>query len=222
MDISIPMFAPVEAGTHLGAWQFRTPEGENFGVGSDGLNSLRVEFVVPDLPNGIIYDFDQVHCLAQWHSGAATFLPCQAIGDENDLRQGFVRLNDDPGLEGSSANNPPALEIKPNNQQDGWIAGFFPGIAIEDGDFFSATIGCMDLQEGCAIVFHFEVEALDGSVQRLSSWTEFYDDQAREVNVDLSEFAGERVNLVLRAEEEGSGRSIRTIGFWLNAKIVRK
>lgn len=222
LDISVAMQAPQIPASYSGEWKIRTGDGQIFGVGADGDAPLRVNFEVAELPEAVRYEFDQVHCLAQWHSGAASFLPCEGLGDESDLRQGYVRLNLDPALEGSSANNGAVLEVKGNNQQGGWIAGFFPGIVIEAGDHFTATIGCIDLQEGCAVVFHFEIEVDGGGLQRLASWTEIYDDQVHEVDVDLSEFAGSRVNFVLRVEEEGSGRSMESIAFWQKPQIEQQ
>jgi len=221
LDISVIMMAPEIPGRYKGEWKIKTDDGQIFGVGTNGDSPLRVEIEVAQLANSVRYEFDQVHCLAQWHSGLASFLPCQGLADETDIVQGYVRLNTDPALEGSSTNNFQVLEVKSNNQSKNWIAGFFPGIVIAEGDHFTATIGCMDLLESCAIHFYFEIVIEGGDPQRLASWTEFYDDDVAQVDVDLSEFAGTRVNFVLRMEEEGSGRSLESIGFWQYPRIVQ-
>ena len=221
LDISVLMQAPESPGRYKGEWEIKADDGQIFGVGANGDSPLRVEIEVAELANSVRYEFDQVHCLAQWHSALASFLPCQGLADETDILQGYVRLNTNPVLEGSSVNNFQVLEVKANNQTDNWIAGFFPGIEIADGDHFTATIGCMDLLENCAIHFYFEIVIEGGDPQRLASWTEIYDDDVTNVDVDLSEFAGTRVNFVLRMEEEGSGRSLESIGFWQHPRIVQ-
>lgn len=222
VDISVLMQAPENSGPLLGEWMIKAGDGQTFGVGVNGESPLKVDIEVAQLGESIRYEFDQVHCLAQWHSALASFLPCQGLADENDVLQGYVRLISDVALEGSSANSSMVLELKANNQQNAWIAGFFPGIEIAKGDHFTATIGCIDQLEGCAINFYFAIEFDGGNVQQLATWTEYYDDEVTEVDVDLSEFAGMRVNFILRLEEEGSGRSLESIGFWKDPQIVQK
>lgn len=220
LDIAIELTAPERAGVQRGEWMLRNAEGELFGVGAEGDAPLVAELQVAELPVGVAYAFDQVHCLAQWHTDIATFLPCEGEDDEEGQRIGYVRLAVDPALEGSSRNNPTVIEVKPNNQDGGWMRGFFPAITIEDGDRFLATVGCMDDLPDCSILFSLEYELADGSVGTLGEWAERFDEETTDIEVDLSALAGEDARLVLVLEENG-GRTLQAVGFWMNARIER-
>jgi hypothetical protein len=218
IDISVPMTAPQEPGTYTSEWILRNADGDLFGVGPEGDRPLSIEVEVPLLGEGVIYDFNQVVCLAQWHSDRTTFLPCDGIDDENGLLEGYVRLNSGPALEGSTRGNPPAIEMKPNNQQGGWLAGFFPPITLEEGDRFYATVGCLDGFPDCSVMFRLDYELADGTHETLAELPEVFDDVAGEFDVDLSSLAGQDATLVLVVLENG-GASLEARGYWLNARV---
>ena len=126
VDISVPMTAPTAPGDYSSQWMFVNADGEQFGVGPDGDQPLEASLAVPQLPPHVVYDFTQVVCLARWDSGRATFLPCEGEDDDQGQTDGYVRVNSDPALENSSHNNPPVIEVKPNNQQDFLDSGLLP------------------------------------------------------------------------------------------------
>jgi hypothetical protein len=212
------MVAPVAAGTYSSEWMLQDAEGVTFGVGPTGDRPLVVELVVPELPAGVIYDFNQVVCLAQWHTDRAQFLPCEGVDDEEGILDGFVRLNPNPALEGRTRDNPPVIEMKPNNQQGGWIAGFFTPITIEEGSHFLATVGCMDGFPDCSVLFRVDYELSDGTHATLAEHDQVFDESTGEFDIDLSGLAGKQVTLVLVVLENG-GASKEAHGFWLNARI---
>ena len=221
LDISVTMAAPETPGTYSGEWMLRNAEGEFFGVGADNQKPLLAEIVVPELPEGVVYDFNQMVCMAEWHSGLAEFLPCEGDPqDDGDIRIGYVYLAEDAALEHRTANTQPSIVVKPNNQPGGWIAGFFPAAPIQAGDEFVATIGCLDHNPDCSLLFHLDYELPDGRAGSLSSFPEEFNEIASEIRVDLSELAGEQPRLILRVEEAG-GRSLQAIGFWLDAQVIR-
>lgn len=218
VDLSIPMVAPDEPGTYTSEWMLQNANGELFGFGPENDRPLTVELVVPELPAGVVYDFNQVVCLAQWHSNRATFLSCDGVDDEDGVLNGYVRLNTDPALEGSSRGNPPAIEMKPNNQQGGWLAGFFPPVTIHEGDHFLATVGCMEGFPDCSVLFRLDYELEDGTHGTLAELPQVFDDVPGEFDVDLSSLSGQGVTLVLVVlENDGVSREAR--GYWLNARV---
>ncbi|MEX1071231.1 MAG: hypothetical protein WEC37_01270, partial [Anaerolineales bacterium] len=187
----------------------------------DGDRPLTMEIVVAELTDSVVYDFSQVVCLAEWHSARAEFLPCEGLDDEQGLQDGYVRLNSDPALEGSTQGNPPVIEVKPNNQAEGWIAGFFPPITIQENDHFLATIGCMDGNAGCEIIFRLEYETALGDTGVLAEWFETSDEIATNVDISLAVLTDEEVRLIL-VVQENDGRSLEAKGFWLNGRIERR
>jgi hypothetical protein len=194
--------------------------GETFGVGPSSDRPLTVELVVPKLPEGVIYDFSQVVCLAQWHSNRATFLPCEGLDDEDGILNGYSRLNTDHALEGSTNGNQPVIEMKPNNQQNGWLAGFFPPITIQEGDHFLATVGCLEGFPDCSVLFQLDYELEDGTHATLVELPQVFDDVPGELDVDLSSLSGQHVTIVL-VVRENNGASREARGYWLNARIER-
>lgn len=218
VDISVPMVAPTEPGTYRSEWMLRNAKGDTFGVGPQGDRPLSIELVVPELPEGVIYDFSQVVCLAQWHSNRATFLPCEGVDDEEGVLNGFVRLNADTALEGGHANISSVIEVKPNNQPDGWLAGFFPPTIIREGDHFLATVGCLDGYPDCSVLFQIDYELVDGTHVTLAESPQVSDNISGEIDVNLSSLAGQSVTLVLVVRENG-GASREAHGYWLNPRI---
>lgn len=218
VDISVRMTAPLVVGTYASEWMLRNADGALFGVGPEGDRPLRVDIVVPELPEGVIYDFNQVVCLAQWHSNRATFLPCEGVDDEDGILNGYVRLNTEAALEGSTRDNPPVIEMKPNNQPGGWLAGFFPPILIKEGDRFLATVGCLDDLPECSVIFRLDYELEDGTHGTLSELPQISDEASGELEVDLSSLSGQNVALVLVVLENG-GASREARGFWLDARL---
>lgn len=206
VDLSVRLTAPVSAGDHTGEWMLRNADGETFGVGPSGVKPLTVVLSIPELPAGVVYDFAQILCLARWDSGRAEFLPCEGENDEQGQLDGYVRL---------APNG--TIEVKPNNQEGGWIAGIFPSTTIQPGDHFLATVGCVDENPDCEIAFIIKVMTISeqfiiGNPQAVSG------DSTESFDVDLSALAGQEISFILYMEENG-GRSLDAIGYWLNARI---
>jgi hypothetical protein len=218
--VAVRLTAPSEPGSYKAEWMFQNADGEQFGTGPNGDRPLTMEIRVAELPDGVVYDFTQVVCLARWDSNRATYLPCDGLDDEEGLQNGYVRVNEDPALEQSTRNNPPVIEVKPNNQNGGIISGAFPPITIQDGDRFSSTVGCMDEMEGCEVVFRLEAQIFDGTRQLIAEWEESFDNVASDFSVDLSDYADQEISLVLTVAENG-GRSAEARAFWLDPVIER-
>ncbi|MEX1247376.1 MAG: NBR1-Ig-like domain-containing protein [Anaerolineales bacterium] len=209
VDLSVRMKAPSAAGGYASEWMLRNAAGELFGVGPQGDRPLTAELVVPELPAGVVYDFTQVVCLARWDSGRAEFLPCDGEDDEQGELDGYVRL---------APNG--TIEVKPNNQQGGWIAGYFPPIVIEEGEHFRATVGCVDENPDCAVAFIFKFETTDGTQAILGDPQPLSGETRIEFDLDLSPLAGQEIIMILEMQENG-GRSLEARGFWLNPRIER-
>lgn len=211
VDLAVSMTAPSQPGSYISEWMLRNADGELFGVGPEGDRPLTAEFTVAELPAGVVYDFGQVTCMARWDSARAQFLSCDGSDDEQGMLDGFVRI----GRNGT-------IEAKPNNQQGGWIAGYFPPIEIKEGDHFVATVGCVDEQNGCSIEFTLKGIFVDGP--RAGPDEFFFDpyplsaDEVVEIDIDLSSLAGNVMSPILYVAENG-GRSLEALGYWRGAHI---
>ncbi len=200
VDLAVPMTVPATDSAVTSEWMLRNADGETFGVGPDADRPLTADVTVPVLPAGVRFEFAQVACLARWDSGRAEFLPCD---DAGDTQNGYIVL-------------PPngTIEAKPNNE--GWIAGYFPQITIADGDHFTAVVGCVDEQTDCAVTF--TVLARTASSDVALGDASVSGAQTAEIDIDLSQFAGDAISLILQVEESG-GRSALAVGYWRNASV---
>lgn len=201
VDLAISMTVPDAAGAVASEWMLQNAEGELFGTGPAGDRPLTVEVNIAELLAGVSYDFATVACLARWDSGRAEFLPCD---DSSDTQVGYITLPQNG-----------TIEVKPNNQ--GWIAGYFPLVSIQEGDHFRATVGCVDEQDDCNVAFILKVSA-DGEEFIVGDPLVAEGDQAMGFDVNLSPLAGQQVSLILYMEENG-GRSQSNLGYWRNARI---
>ena len=212
VELSLRLTAPRQPGTYDGEWMLRNPAGRLFGVGPQGDRPLRASLVVPELPAGVIYDFSQIICLARWDSGRATFLPCEGQDDEQGLLEGYVRL---------AANG--AIEVKPNNQANGFIAGYFPPVTVQVGDHFRATVGCVDENPDCAVAFIVKYRIEESSLVspeevNLTDLIPLSGGETLDIDMDLSALTGNVVTFVLFTQKNG-GRSLDGIGYWLNPRV---
>jgi hypothetical protein len=201
VDLAVPMTVPATSGALSSEWMLRNADGQTFGVGPEADRPLTAEVTVAELPAGVSFDFTQAACLARWDSGRAQFLPCD---DASDEAIGYILL-------------PPngTIQVKPNNQ--GWIAGYFPAVVIQEGDRFVATAGCVDEEANCDVAFILQARTIEGQFDigdaRIAT-----DDDVVEFDIGLSEFAGQQVAFILYMEENG-GRSQVNVGYWRNASI---
>jgi hypothetical protein len=209
-DILVRLTVPSDPGTYTAEWMLQNAAGELFGVGPEGDRPLTMEILVADLPAPIVYDFSQVVCLAEWHTARAEFLSCEGSDDEQGIQDGYVRVERE-GI----------IEVKPNNQQEGSIAGYFPPTTIQAGDHFLATVGCVDERPNCALAFMLIFETPDGTQAVINHPETVEGDVRVEFDLDLSFLAGQEVRLILWVEENG-GRSLDGIGYWQNARIERR
>ncbi|KAA3647023.1 MAG: hypothetical protein DWQ07_05865 [Chloroflexi bacterium] len=213
VTLAVPLTAPDESGNYSGEWLLRNTQGESFGIGE---SPLTTDIVVAELPLNVAYDFLQAHCLAQWNTGLAIFLPCEG---ETGERIGWVQTLEDPALEDTRNGNPPVLSVSPDNQDDGFIQGVFPPVTVKEGQSFKARVGCLHDLVGCELVFQLNYEIV-GEPERLTlaEWPESYDGDFTEIDLDVSGLAGETVRFILEVHANG-GRTADAQGYWLNPRI---
>jgi hypothetical protein len=211
VDVSVEMKAPAVAGQYISNWKLRNPEGKVFGVFEDKPFFVQITVATqtvtvtptPTITRTVtltppvsasVYDFSSNVCKAEWRSQAVgDALPCPgSSGDAN----GFVMKLENPTLETGSVESAPVLLTVPMNQASGVITGRYPGIIIESGYHFRATIGCLNGMTGCSVVYQVNY-AIGDEVKNLGEWSQTYDGSIQGIDLDLSNLAGQTVDIIL-------------------------
>ncbi|MBN1667578.1 MAG: hypothetical protein JW862_10835 [Anaerolineales bacterium] len=212
IDLSLELEAPQQTGEYQTDWQLRSPDGEYFGLGKNANQPFWLQVRVVTANASYAYDFAFHYCDAQWRS-AGGYLACPSAAGVG----GSINLLQDALLE-NRLENELTLWVRPNEAPAGYIEGLYPARTIQDGDRFKAWVGCMEGAEECSLTFSLQYLAEDGSLHTLGEWVELYDGQVHNISLDLSEFAGQRIRLILRTEINNTSYDAAQ-GFWFVPRI---
>jgi hypothetical protein len=240
VDISVTLTAPGAPGQYQSFWELQAPNGTVFGVGgsANGVIWIRIRVIPPLLstattsataspgpsPQGAVtatpaapllaVDFVNVACQAQWQSNDGV-LPCP--GQEGDPR-GFVAIENRAVLEDGTTASVPSLMTFPSSSTDGYILGLYPAYLVQPGDHFMASVGCEHNANSCSVLFRLSYLDSSGAARDLWSVGEFYDGKYSNVDVDLSQLAGQQVRFVLSAGSLGGSTGDRAL--WIGPRIA--
>jgi hypothetical protein len=182
------------------------------------------------LPSAVVLSFFDHCCDGQWQAGVVgqwpASLPCP--GSEAD-KSGFVRplgpsfqLEDDSTAVRSFETHP-TLE---QGQPDSYISGSFSlaklEVILQQGDRFKAKVGFLHGAELGRVRFTVKYDSdpvEPGDEVELIRINDNYDGQLRDINVDLSAFAGQRGGVILRVDSLGSWSQDRAV--WVDPRIER-
>lgn len=238
-DLSVNLTAPDIPGEYQGFWELQNSLGQNFGFGATGLNHIwaRIQVITPPLgtatlapaatpsvtqtnaplPSGaanITYDFAGQACAARWESNNGV-LPCP--GTQGDTRGSVLPLNNTT-LENGTTTTLPALLAIPASTADGYIQATYPEYTITAGDHLQTTVSCEAGATSCSVLFRIGYQDASATVRDLWSLGEFYDGQYFNLNLDLSQLAGERVRFILSVTSLGSAEGDHAL--WVAPRIV--
>lgn len=224
VDLSVSLTAPSTEDTYTGYWQLRNAGGVLFGGGDNADQTFTVRIKV-DVSDTVLYDMVSRYCKADW-TNSRLALKCPTPVEDELI--GFVYTDENPRLETGEREDESALVTHPDMGgrmrydflgEQGLIAGAFPAQLIEDGDRFEAIIGCMFGNEDCNVLFYLLVQKPNGNYDILASWQEYYDGQVTTVSLDLSEWAGREISLILAVVANGSAQG--DYAFWLHPRLMR-
>lgn len=216
IDVSVDLTAPARKGTYQGFWKLRSARGSTFGIGWDYETSFWVEIKVGKAAaaDTTPYYMASHTCDAIW-SNDGEDLPCP--GEEGDAAGYIIRVAH-PHLEAGGIDNEPAFWVHPEAIKNGTIIGQFPPITIQDGDHFISVVGCLYGANNCNVMFHLDYSVDGGAIKSLGSWTEVYDKNMTNLDIDLSSLKGKAVTFYLQTDANGSATG--DDAFWLNPQIV--
>ncbi len=216
IDISIDFVAPSTEGNYTAKWMLFSNNGIRFGTGADTKGSFWVNIQSVD-GKGVVYNFAESVCDAKWSSSTKNPLPCP--GDEKNVEHGYVLSKKEPIREDGGKENEPGLITRPDGSKKGYIQGIYPAFQIKDGDKFRATIQCEGGSTGCKLKFELYVREPGGKFVEIGEWYEVFDNKWQKVEVDLSAYAGKKLEFSLVVWNDGT--SVNNRGLWLNPIIYR-
>jgi hypothetical protein len=123
-----------------------------------------------------------------------------------------------PDLE-SHQENQPAIWMRPNHDNHGFIRGVFPDYTVKNGDHFTATIGCLDNNTGCRVQFTLSYIKPNGDEVQLGTWDEKFDGLVTGIDINLSSLAGKELNFVLTVEPNNTNYT-KANAFWFLPQIT--
>jgi hypothetical protein len=197
------------------------------------VNLLSVHRESPPLSpqSAVVLGFFDNLCNADWYAGYAGApypdwpkrLPCPGKpADEN----GFVQpLGTEYTLE-NGGNGARSFETHPTKQSDGFIRGTFSlsrlGVVIQNGDRLVSSVGFIEGAKEGYVRFSivYDPDPIEsGNEHTLFEISKRYNGQLSEVNLDLSAFAGQRGDIILRVDSLGTWSQDRAV--WVNMRIER-
>jgi hypothetical protein len=213
IDVPIQLTAPNQSGRFKGYWRLRNASGVLFGVGNSGEESIYLDINVSGY-NVLGYDFLEKYCEAEWSTESQS-LPCP--GTDGD-KKGFVIALNSPKMENGTTQTK-GLVTHPQMVNNGLITGKFPGITVQSGDRFQATINCLYQANDCNMIFKLQYQIGSGTIQTLGQWNEIYEGKSFSINVDLSSLNGQKVKFILSVLANGSAHE--DYALWIAPRISR-
>lgn len=162
-----------------------------------------------------VYSFAEQYCSAQWSNGSEVLSCPGAVENTN----GFVLLPVNPVLETGVTETKPTLQTVPNQVADGLIRGTYPEFAVQSGDHFKATIGCLSGATACSVMFQLNYRIGDGDIQNLATWSENNNGQTQTLDIDLTPLAGKSVKFILTVLANGQPTDDQAL--WILPRIMR-
>ncbi len=215
-DLGLEMVAPTTPGQYTGYWMLMSDTGEIFGVGADGNSPFWVRIRVTEEDEVIVYNFAENCGLAGWESSVVDPIVCPSA---EDIENGFVQEVDSPRMENNVVYNQPSLLTYPDFGESGYMVGRYPPILIEEGDHFRATIGCQFEATDCFVNFTLRVLEPGVGFTTLGMWLNEYDGSVFPIDVDLSDFAGQEVEITLSAI--AADDTYDNYAIWIYPRLVR-
>ncbi len=217
VDVSVDFIAPEDEGEYKSNWKLRSDTGVVFGLGVDQNSPFFALIEVPE--DVVVLDPDEPLNFAASYKAADWTSSEGEPSNEDDYTNGTVYSTKKPQMEKNRVDDELALMMIPGSGEDGYISGRYPAMNVEDGDILTALAGCSSEKPKCNVTFEIRARTEDNTLLTLGSWDEVYDGEWTQINLDLSDLAGEKVRFILRVENNGSSKDDKV--FWLSPRIIR-
>ena len=161
------------------------------------------------------FDFVAELCNARWTNNGND-LPCPGGGDPRNSPDGYVRLYDAATL-GVNESNSAILTYPAQNTFEG-VFGRYPEYEVHSGDQFFTYVTCIS-EAPCDVNYALDYYDGNGGYHSdFASWDYRGNEPMKEVIVELSPLAGEKLEFVLALRPNNSRES--AFALWIGPRII--
>ncbi len=153
-------------------------------------------------------------CQAQWQANDG-ILSCP--GTDGDPR-GLIAIIGHASLEDGTTASTASLLTVPSDAQDGYVLGLYPQYQVQPGDRFQAGAGCEIGAQLCSVLFRVSYLDTTGAAHDLWTVGEFLDGHHADLDLDLTDLAGQQIRIVLSVSNLGNSTGDRAL--WIAPRIV--
>ena len=215
--ISIPLVAPAAKGDYKDYWVLQNPSGAVFfGTNKGFWVSIKV---VPF--DKRLYLMDNT-CNAVWRNSTdLNQLPLPCPGKEG-VPTGAVLKVDKPQFITGYSDDETAIQVEPEQANDGFVVGMFPPLLIPGNTFFHTVTGCAVKMNSCNARVVITGQVGDGTEEVLKDWIQKAADGLTVIDIDLvaAGMVGKSVTLRIYVRANGSPSQDRIL--ILNPSIALK
>jgi hypothetical protein len=203
VNISVALTAPGNAGDYKGFWKLRNSNGNVF----FGVNKgIWVAIKTIKFDKSLFLNINT--CNAIWRNSSNLDLAALACpGNAGDAR-GSV-LNSEKPLFYNYEDNETAIQVEPQQINDGFIVGAFPPILIPGNARFRTVVGCGAKMDKCNARIVITGQELNGNEETLKDFTQKAADDLTIVNVDLAAAGYTGKNVVFRIYVRAAGSPVQ-------------
>jgi hypothetical protein len=202
VQVSVDLIAPAAPGDYKGNWRIRNPAGSDFAPGGK-------PFWVAVKVASKLMMIDNL-CNAVWTTGAGD-LACP--GKPGDTKGSISRVND-PKFSTGYQDNEPAIQLEPQQTNDGLITGRFPPYQLNATDTqFRTIIACAYGSKACDTKVTITAQSGSDPEQILGEWNVVYANDWIMARVDLASkgMAGKAVVLRFYVRANGAANQDRVL-----------
>ena len=200
--VSVDLIAPAAPGDYKGSWRIRNPAGIDFAPGGK-------PFWVAVKVASKLMMIDNL-CNAVWTTGAGD-LACP--GKPGDAKGSVSRMND-PKFSTGYQDNEPAIQLEPQQTNDGFIMGKFPPYQLNATDTqFRTIIACAYGSKACDTKVTITAQTGSDPEQTLGEWNVVYSNDWIIARADLAAkgMAGKAVVLRFYVRSNGAANQDRVL-----------
>jgi hypothetical protein len=214
MDMYLDMIAPPIAGDFNSRWALFDDDTDTlFGYGPDD-RAFRVNISVTTDFSGVIFNYVNQLCTAQWFNDNGRLLLCNE--GFNNPRGFAIKRQAAPDHDPTNPVN--LLWTHPRMEVGGSIVGLYPYVRIPANSHLTGEIGCLEDNPNCNITMKLYYQIFGNAPELMIEYDEIADDQANVFDLNIDGLRNKYVSFHLYVVANAAPQ--QAAGYWLSTRIV--